>query len=101
VPVDPGAPAARGAYILHNCAVKVVVVEAALADKLGAELAGLGATPTLIVVDGLQDGGTGLRLALDAGRTARPCADTVQRAAMPAIWPTSSTPRDRPASPRA
>jgi hypothetical protein len=41
VPVDPGAPAARGAYILHNCAVKVVVVEAALADKLGAELAGL------------------------------------------------------------
>ena len=39
VPVDPGAPATRGAYILHNCGVKVVVVEAAMADKLGAELA--------------------------------------------------------------
>jgi acyl-CoA synthetase (AMP-forming)/AMP-acid ligase II len=38
VPVDPGAPAARGAYILDNCAVKVVVVDATLADKLGAAL---------------------------------------------------------------
>jgi non-ribosomal peptide synthetase component F len=36
VPVDPGAPAARGAYILHNCAVKVAVVETALAGKLAA-----------------------------------------------------------------
>jgi amino acid adenylation domain-containing protein len=66
VPVDPGAPAARGAYILHNCAVKVVIVEAALADKLGAELAGLGAMPTMIVVAEERAGGTGLRTALDA-----------------------------------
>jgi len=66
VPVDPGAPAARGAYILHNCAVKVVVVEAALASKLGAELERLGAAPLMIAVDGPQEGGAGLRAALTA-----------------------------------
>ena len=66
VPVDPGAPATRGAYILHNCGVKVVVVEAALADKLGAELQNLGAAPAMIAVDGPPDGGAGLRAALDA-----------------------------------
>lgn len=54
MPVDPGAPVARGAYILQDCAVKAVLVEAARADRLAAELAGLGATPVLIVVDGLQ-----------------------------------------------
>jgi hypothetical protein len=77
VPVDPGAPVARGAYILQDCAVKAVVVEAARADRLATELAGLGPTPVLIVIDGLQDGGTGLRLALDAGEQA-PVADTVR-----------------------
>jgi acyl-CoA synthetase (AMP-forming)/AMP-acid ligase II len=43
VPVDPGAPAARGAYILHNCAVKVPWSKRRWPDKLAAELAGLGA----------------------------------------------------------
>ena len=66
VPVDPGAPAARGAYILHNCAVKVVVVEAALVDKLSIELEALGAAPSMIAVDAKQPCGAGLRAALDA-----------------------------------
>jgi amino acid adenylation domain-containing protein len=66
VPVDPNAPAARGAYILHNCAVKAVVVEAAHAERLGAELAALGATPAMIEVDGQKFGGLGLTEALDA-----------------------------------
>ncbi|MEO8411026.1 MAG: amino acid adenylation domain-containing protein, partial [Propionivibrio sp.] len=66
VPVDAGAPVARGAYILHNCAVTAVVVDAALADKLGAELAGLGAAPPMITVDGALACGAGLRAALDA-----------------------------------
>jgi amino acid adenylation domain-containing protein len=66
VPVDSTAPAARGAYILHNCAVKAVVVEAAQADKLGAALGELGAAPALIAVDGTRVGGAGLRAALDA-----------------------------------
>ena len=83
VPVDPGAPAARGAYILHNCAVKVVVVEAALADKLGAELEALGGAPSMIAVDGPPDGGAGLRIALDV-------ADHVSKAS------SSATVRSRP-----
>ena len=66
VPVDPGAPATRGAYILHNCAVKVVVVEAALADKLLVEIKGLGAAPSMIAVQAKQQSGTGLRAALDS-----------------------------------
>jgi amino acid adenylation domain-containing protein len=78
VPVDPNAPAARGAYILHNCAVKVVVVEAALAEKLAAELAALSATPSMLQVDGRKDAGAGLREALDtadrAGLVAPPIA---------------------------
>ena len=32
-PVDPSAPAARNAYILDNCAVKVVIVEERFATK--------------------------------------------------------------------
>ena len=66
VPVDPNAPPARGAYILHNCAVKVVVVESALAERLTAELSALGAKPETIVVDSAKDAGAGLREALDA-----------------------------------
>ncbi len=66
VPVDPGAPAQRGAYILHNCAVAAVVVEAGLADKLGVELAALGAAPPMIVVDGSSHAGAGLCTALDS-----------------------------------
>ena len=85
VPVDPNAPAARGAYILHNCAVKVVVVEAALAEKLGAELAALGATPSMLQVDGEKDAGAGLREALDDGRSRRHrgAADRATRPASP------------------
>src|ERR1043166_8567154 len=37
VPTDPTAPASRNAYIFHNCAVKVIVVESRLADRLGKE----------------------------------------------------------------
>src|SRR5262245_59680507 len=34
VPIDPNAPASRGAYILNNCAIRAAVVEARLATKL-------------------------------------------------------------------
>jgi non-ribosomal peptide synthetase component F len=80
VPVDPNAPAARGAYILHNCAVKVVVVEAALAEKLGAELAALGATPSMLQVDGQKDAGAGLREALDTADRAALVAPPIANA---------------------
>ena len=34
VPVDPTAPASRNAFIFHDCAVKVLIVEARLAEAL-------------------------------------------------------------------
>jgi amino acid adenylation domain-containing protein len=62
VPVDVGAPAARSAYILHNCQVRVVVADAAAAPTLLAELAQLGAPPAVIVVDRAAGGlGTALK----------------------------------------
>ena len=75
VPVDPGAPAARGAYILGNCAVKVALVESAHADKLRAELAAVGAKPQLIEIDEPGRAGAGIRAALDV--TASKQAPTV------------------------
>jgi amino acid adenylation domain-containing protein len=72
VPVDPGAPPARGAYILHNCAVKAVLVDADRAQALRGELAALGAAPALPVVD--RDAGAGLKATLDAADAAQPAA---------------------------
>jgi amino acid adenylation domain-containing protein len=79
VPVDAGAPAARGAYILHDCGVKALVVEAALEAKIGAELDALGARPARLAVE--PAAGAGLRAALDAADRAGAAAapvDTVR-----------------------
>lgn len=65
VPVDPGAPHARNAYILNNCAVALAVVERRYAEKLNGELQRLGTLPTLFVVDD-AGGGLALRSALDS-----------------------------------
>lgn len=76
VPVDAGAPAARGAYILHNCDVKAAIVDAEVADAVAAELAALGAAPPTIVVDRRNGaGGAALAKALD-GHGAAPVAGT-------------------------
>src|SRR5438132_11485974 len=56
VPVDPTAPASRNAFIFHNCAVKVVIVESRLADRLGEEFEQLGFAPPMIVSDGVGAG---------------------------------------------
>ena len=45
VPVDPGAPAERNAYIMDNCAVKAVFVESGPAGDFRIELARQGAAP--------------------------------------------------------
>jgi amino acid adenylation domain-containing protein len=71
VPVDPAAPAARGAYILADCEIAVAVVEAALADRLQAELDTLGARPRLLVVDHAGHAGAGIRAALEAAPASR------------------------------
>ncbi|MEO8295383.1 MAG: amino acid adenylation domain-containing protein [Gemmatimonadota bacterium] len=51
VPVDPGAPPARCAYILNNCSVRVIITERRLADALVAELQALGSVPPLLLLD--------------------------------------------------
>ena len=45
VPTDPTAPASRNAFIFHNCAVKVVIVESRLVDRLSEEFKQLGFAP--------------------------------------------------------
>lgn len=73
VPVDPTAPASRCAFILSDCAVKVVIAEQALAAALGDELSKLGAAPVQIELAGTGGGGP-LRAAL---AEASPVAETV------------------------
>jgi amino acid adenylation domain-containing protein len=56
VPADPTAPGSRNAFIFHNCAVKVAIVESCLADRLSEEFKQLGFAPTMIVIDGVGAG---------------------------------------------
>ncbi|MEO8198918.1 MAG: amino acid adenylation domain-containing protein [Gemmatimonadota bacterium] len=56
VPVDPGAPAPRCAYILNNCSVRVIITERRLADELTGELTALGSVPPLFIIDEPRDG---------------------------------------------
>ena len=51
VPVDAESPAARGAYILDNCAVKAVVTEKGLEAEIVRELTAIGATPPVLALD--------------------------------------------------
>lgn len=76
VPVDPGAPAARNAYIMHNCAVKVAIVEAQLEARFRDELKALDAHPQLIVIPS-AGGGAGLETALDAAGVAAEAATSL------------------------
>ena len=71
VPTDSTAPASRNAYIFHNCAVKVVIVESRLADRLSVEFEQLAFAPALIVIDGIG-AGVPLTRALDRLDSASP-----------------------------
>ena len=64
VPVDPSAPPARNAFIMHNCSVKVAIVEAQFEARFRAELEALGAQPNVIVLPVVGEG-KGLTEALD------------------------------------
>ncbi len=64
VPVDVYAPAARGAYILNDCAVKAVFVEPYFVNALLPELTSLGRVPELLPVDTTR-GGEGIHRTLD------------------------------------
>ena len=64
VPVDPDAPSARSALIFADCAVRALVAEGALAERLQPELAAHGAAPAVLALDG-TGGGRALAAALD------------------------------------
>jgi amino acid adenylation domain-containing protein len=75
VPVDADSPAARGAYIHNDCAVRAVFTEQALAEAFSAELGRLGAKPHLFALTP-DKGLVGLLDSLDAADPA-PRAATV------------------------
>jgi amino acid adenylation domain-containing protein len=79
VPVDPGSPPWRAAYILNDCAVRALVVERALLASLAPDLAALGADPVCLAIDA-PGGGAGLRTALDLAGPV-PVADEPERPA--------------------
>ena len=79
VPVDPGAPAARNAFILQDCAVHTAIVERRNPAALEKALADLGAAPRLIELDPVG-GGAALDAALareQAEAPAPPVPDAV------------------------
>src|SRR5687768_17183893 len=51
VPVDAESPAARAAYILNDCNVKVVVTERDLESELVQALGSVGASPRVLALD--------------------------------------------------
>jgi amino acid adenylation domain-containing protein len=71
VPVDPGAPPVRNAFIFSDCTVKAILVENQFVESLSTELASLKHVPALIVLDG-TGGGNCLRSALDRSETNQP-----------------------------
>jgi amino acid adenylation domain-containing protein len=56
VPVDPGAPPARNAYIFGDCAVKVIIIENQFVERFSEELVNQSATPVLLVLDSVGSG---------------------------------------------
>lgn len=77
VPVDAQSPAARAAYILNDCQVKVVVTEIGLANGLDEELRKVGAAPHILAIDSSSTG-LPIRELLDVldARTAAAAATT-------------------------
>jgi amino acid adenylation domain-containing protein len=79
VPVDPDTPLSRNAYILKDCAVRVVLVERQWSDELAAQLAGGEVAPILLVLDEVG-GGESLRRTLAAhGTRAAPVATHIPK----------------------
>jgi amino acid adenylation domain-containing protein len=79
VPCDPHGPAARNAYILADCQVKLAVVEERQGQALEPELDKLGALPSLFTIKASGDGSP-LRAALEAAQNCDP-ADQAQSCA--------------------
>ena len=71
VPVDPGAPATRNAYIFSDCTVKAIIIDNRFVEKLSAEFASRNEHPTLLVLDGAGSGNS-LKGALERANTKNP-----------------------------
>src|SRR5688572_29152324 len=71
VPVDPGAPPARNAFIFSDCTVKAVILENRFVERFCAEFVSENEPPTLLVLDG-AGGGSYLKAALDRANTDNP-----------------------------
>ncbi len=71
VPVDPGAPPARNAYIFSDCTVKAIIIENRFVERLCAEFASQEELPTLLVLDGTGSGNS-LKRALERANTGHP-----------------------------
>lgn len=82
VPVDPTAPPARNAYIMHNCAVAALITEARFDERFRAEHAALGPVPNSLVI-AESGGGIGLRNALDRLDREQPAAAIATVASFP------------------
>ena len=79
VPVDAESPAARGAFIMNDCQVKVLITEQTLESALTDELRKLGAAPAVISLD-KRDGDLALRTLLASLQQTDPAprVDTVR-----------------------
>lgn len=73
VPVDPGAPTARNAFIMHNCAVKLIFTESRFESCLRDELQQLGSVPGFFIVE-RTGGGESLNEALESAGSQYPAA---------------------------
>ncbi len=71
VPVDPGAPASRNAYILTDCQVKAVVIEECFVDGLSSEWSTNGDTPRFLILD-QTGGGKYIKEMLDGAQASTP-----------------------------
>jgi amino acid adenylation domain-containing protein len=71
VPVDPGAPPARNAYIFSDCTVKAVIIENRFVEKFSTEFASQDELPALLVLDGAGSGNY-LKSTLERANTDNP-----------------------------
>ncbi len=71
VPVDPGAPPARNAYIFSDCGVRALLIEKQFVERLSTEFTIQNELPKFFILDGIG-GGKSLRSALDRVKTNAP-----------------------------
>src|SRR5437773_1442725 len=82
VPADPTAPASRNAFIFHDCAVKILIVEARLAEALRLEFSQASFAPEMVVLEG-TGAGVPLTKALDQLDADNPAASMPSAAPNP------------------